>query len=224
MNTNQTVAKSKIINGFGKLIAVFALAVLQITSYAQAYNNGPMNISGNVYLAASFTNSNNATTNYLNNGNFSLTGDFTNNQATAMTAGTGTILFVGSSLENINGSQPSNFYNATVNNASNVKMVDNIAINNVFYPQAGSLQINGNTLYLAGTINNTGTGTIIGDAAAAGTSNINITGTGALGILNFSGSNYYVNNFTLNFGRHSNNGHCDVCLWNCRNDKWSACA
>ncbi len=198
MKTKQIASKSKVLKDLGKLFAMFVFGGLQITSYGQAYNNGPMYISGNVYLAASFTNSNNATTNYLNNGNFSLTGDLTNNQPTAMTAGTGTILFLGTSLENINGSQPSNFYNATVNNTSNVKMGDNITVNNVFYPQAGSLQINGNTLNLAGTINNTGTGTVTADLAAAGTSNINITGTSALGTLNFSGSNYYVNNFTLN--------------------------
>jgi hypothetical protein len=162
---------------------------------AQVYNNGPINISGNVYVASSFTNSASAT--YLNNGSIYLTGDFTNNQA-AMAAGTGTISFVGSSLENINGGQSSNFYNATTNNAGNVKMGDNVTVNNVFYPQAGSLQINGNTLNIAGTINNAGTGTISGDATNSGTSNLNITGTGALGTMNFAASNYYLNNLSLN--------------------------
>jgi len=166
-----------------------------LNASAQVYNNGAMNNSGNLYAAASFTNSSSAT--YLNNGNFYLTGDFTNNEA-AMSAGAGTIYFAGTSLENINGSQASNFYNATADNAANVMMSKDVTINNVFYPQLGSLQINGNNLNLTGTVNTAGTGTISGDATASGTSNLNITGTGAFGKVSFAASNYYINNLTLN--------------------------
>lgn len=196
MRTHQFTKKAKAINGFVKLTGVFILiTAVQLNTNAQAYNNGPMYISGNAYLSSSFTNTVAAT--YLNNGSFYLTGDFTNNQA-AMAAGTGTISFLGSSLENINGAQASNFYNATTDNSSNVLMSRDVTINNIFYPQLGSLQINGNNLNLAGTINNAGTGAISGDGTNSGTSNVNITGTGALGTMNFAASNYYLNNLSLN--------------------------
>ncbi len=175
------------------------LCFMQLTSFSQAYNKGPINITGSAYLASSITNT--ATATYLNNGSFYITGDFTNYQA-GMSAGTGTIAFVGTSLENINSVASTVaplFYNATVNNSNNVKMgTTDITINNIFYPQLGALQINSNTLNLAGTINNTGTGTISGDAAAAGTSNMNITGSGALGIMNFTTGFQVLKNFTLN--------------------------
>ena len=182
---------------------LFTLIVLFCAiAHAQGYNTGNIYINGNVYLNGSFTNEN--TANYLNNGTYSLAGDFINNQA-SMSAGTatssGTIAFAGVSLQTVGGTQPSNFYNATINNASHVKMGADLYISNIFTPKNGNLLINGNNLNLGGVIDNSGsnTGAIAADADANGTSSLSITGAGNLtGSLKFATGSQVLKNFSLN--------------------------
>lgn len=183
-------------------IVIILMLLCCIRASAQVYNTGNMYISGNVYLNGSFTNENTAS--YLNNGTYYISGDFTNNQA-SMSAGTatssGATLFNGSSLQTVGGTQPSNFYNATINNAAHIKMANDLSIAGVFTPQVGNLQISGNNLNLGGIIDNTvtNTGTIAADATATGTSSLNITGVGDLsGNIKFTPGSQILKNFTLN--------------------------
>ena len=167
----------------------FTAVCLSITinaSFAQATNTGNVYIptGGNVYLDADFTNSPTGGLQFQNNGDFSLTGDFTNDES-AMLSGTGIIRFKGTSLQNISGSQALNVYNFELKNSANIQLGNNLKITGTFYPSTGALQLNGNTLTLNGTIDNSigNTGTISGSS----TSDLTISGSStSLGTLNFT--------------------------------------
>lgn len=167
---------------------------------AQLQNFGNLHVfSGtNMLVKTSFTNAPVSTLTYLNDGTLYTLGDFTNNQTT-MPAGTGTTNFNGTILQNINGTQPSVFYNAVVNNSLHVKMAKDITVAGTYTPQLGSLIINGNTLTISGTVS--GTLTNAGTITGSTTSNIVLSGSGNVtGALSFAVGGQTLNNLTLTRG------------------------
>ncbi len=105
------------------LIAAFAC----IRTNAQFYNNGTLyvNTGGTLYVNTSFTND--VGGGWQNNGMTYLGGNVTNNQ-TSMTAGTGTVVFNGTSPQTISGSAPFRAFNITVNNPAGLVLANRLGI------------------------------------------------------------------------------------------------
>jgi hypothetical protein len=145
-----------------------------------------IDVQNNVTITAGTLNLNNNTMRVA--GNWSNSGTFT--------PGTGTVIFDSTLTQTITDASGETFHNLTMNKASGVlQMNNNVTVSNTLALTSGTLAINGNTLAMAGTL--TGSGLIRGSA----TSNISITGTGALGSIlmdNTSQANKTLNNFTIN--------------------------
>lgn len=164
------------------VLSLFLISIQPV--FAQVKNTATVFISSGAIVYSSFDFINGSTASYQNNGNLYLTGNFSNNQI-GMAQGAGTTSFVGTSLQLINGPEPSAFYNLTLNNTLNVQMSNNASIGGVFKPQTGSLIIRTNRLTLNGTIDNSpgNTGTLTGSS----TSVLDVGGTGdLLGKLTFA--------------------------------------
>lgn len=194
---NQLLLKQEIyIQVFKCLLFVAATIAGKKDGNCQVANFGNAYIpqGGNVAVSGDYTNT--AEASYQNNGNLYISGNFSNNQVN-MPSGVGTTNFMGTALQKIFGNQPSYFYNLLLNNSSDIQMARDIYVNNIFTPKNGSLQINGNTLHITGSIDNnvSNNGTLSGST----TSSLIITGTGnLLGLLNFKTGARQLNNFTLN--------------------------
>jgi hypothetical protein len=116
---------------------------------AQVRNTGQLYIAGNVFANTDFSNASSAA--YQNNGNFFLTGNFTNDQP-SVTQGTGTTSFIGTTLQRIDGAQDPVFNNVYYNNPSGVQMNLNTSMGGIISPVAGSLFFNGFALTMGGQI------------------------------------------------------------------------
>jgi hypothetical protein len=155
-------------------------------------NTNPVRVDGNITVgngsALNLGTSGQTTTGIEVKGNvsFSTTGSLTYGSSSASNR---QIRLTGTAQQTISGGGTVNILNMLVSNSSaqGVVMGRNIKVDNQLTLNTGSkLNVNGNTLELAGTI--TGTGTLSGN----NTSTLNITGTGALGTLFFtSGSNTF---------------------------------
>ncbi len=141
-------------------------AVITVQSGAGLYVNGPVSL---------------ANTSTLNNaGTVTIarlgvdTADFNDQSVTPYAYGTGKFIFTGAGIQNIKGGT---FNEVELNNASGLKLLSNINIDNNLNLINGSISILANTLTLNGSI--TGSGFIKGSAL----SNLHITG--VAGNLNF---------------------------------------
>jgi hypothetical protein len=117
-------------------------------------------------------------------------GDLTNNGSTTVfTAGTGEVRFIGTALQNINGSGSLNFYNFTSNNTSTgILMGTSIAVSNTLDMQDGNIELNGNNIDLGTTGTLTGesnddrifgtTGSLTTTRILNAPTNVNVAGTG----------------------------------------------
>ena len=130
-------------------------------------------------------------------GNLYVAGNWTNNSA--FTNNNRTVFFNGSAAQSINGTTAGSFYNLTDNNTTaDVTMNQNVTVSNTLTVKtSGVMAINGNTLTVNGTVDNTAgnAGTIRGSS----TSNLTIGGTsgGSVGTLNFTTGAQTLNNFTM---------------------------
>jgi hypothetical protein len=169
------------IRNLGKKQLVFrctCLAMLVLSCSvirAQVDNKGGVYIAGNVYMKASFVNNSSAA--YQNDGNLSLTGDFTNNQS-AMPEGTGTTQFIGTAIQNIQGTQSSIFHHVYLSNPAGVLMKLNTTMGGTISTVVGSLYFNGYALTM-GMINTAYTNTSAFNVT--NTSDLNITGDAGAG-------------------------------------------
>lgn len=143
---------------------------------AQVNNTGKLYISGNIYVNSNFSNTSSAT--YQNDGSFSLTGNFTNDQP-SVTEGTGTTSFIGTGLQKIKGTQDPVFHNALYNNSAGVEMNVSTTIGGIISPVTGSLYFNGYNLTMGGKINTAYTNTAAFNVTK--TSDLTITGPAATG-------------------------------------------
>ena len=198
----QTISQRTTLRTFF-LIALCTVRVDVLYSQPSSTGNVYIPSGANVYLNASFTNSPAGGLQFLNNGDFTINGDFTNNEP-SMLSGTGNIHFTGTALQNINGTQTFNTYNFEMKNSSNIRLGVNMKVSNLLYPSMGALEINGNTLTLNGNIDGSisNTGTISGSAS----SDLNIGGSSTnLGTLNFTTGAQTLNTLTLNRTGITNN-------------------
>lgn len=181
-------------------IPVLVLAILfsVVAGFGQAVNYGNFYIpgTGDAYLNSSFTNSPGIGQTFENDGDFTVTGNFTNNEI-GMNAGSGTIRFSGAVLQQILGTATPVFFNAELNNINNLRQGLNVVVNGSFDLTNGSWQMNDQTLTLSGIIDNiANTGTI------GGTSNSELvvggTGGGNIGSLIFTPGAMQLNNLNMN--------------------------
>ena len=93
---------------------------------------------------------------------------------------------------------PNTINNLVVNNtnAGGVSLSGSLVVNSLLDLQQGALAINGQTLTLNGTVDRTGAGT--GTLSGSNASTLQITGTGALGTLYFTGGSETLLNLTIN--------------------------
>jgi hypothetical protein len=94
---------------------------------AQLYNNGTLYVGtgGTLYVNSSFTN--NSGGGWQNDGTTYVSGNVTNNQA-SMSAGSGVVIFNGSTQQTISGTAPYRSFNVTLNNAAGLVLSDRLAI------------------------------------------------------------------------------------------------
>lgn len=137
-------------------LCLLLLIVFNSIVKAQVNNTGIAYISGNVYVNSNFTNA--STASYQNDGNFYLTGNFINDQA-SMAEGTGATQFIGSGLQNLNGSQTPVFHDVYLNNFNGVKMNLNATMGGTIYTVTGSLFFNSYALTMGGKISTSYTNT-----------------------------------------------------------------
>jgi hypothetical protein len=164
-------------------------------------NANPVRVDGNLTVgnlsALNLGTSGQTTTGIEVKGNlnFSTTGSLTYGSSSGSNR---QLKLSGTAQQTISGGGTVNILNMLVSNSSTqgVVMGRNIKVDNLLTLNSGSkLSVNGSTLELAGTVS--GTGTLTGSI----TSNLNITGTGALGTLYFTQSPANANTFktvTLN--------------------------
>jgi hypothetical protein len=89
----------------------------------------------------------------VNNFNLTVKGNWINNASTtSLTAGTGTVLFNGTSIQTAGGSFSTNFNNVTINNASGILLGTNETVDGVLTLTNGTITASTNTL----TIGNSG--------------------------------------------------------------------
>ncbi len=117
---------------------------------AQVVNKGKLYIAGNMYIDTDFIN--NSTGQYQNDGFLYLTGDFNNDQA-LMNEGTGATNFLGTKLQQIGGSNVSDFHDVSWTNSSGIKMNINVIMGGIISPIMGSLFFNDYALAMGNKIN-----------------------------------------------------------------------
>lgn len=144
-------------------------------------------MAGNLSLAA-------ASALNLNGGHFILRGNWNNVGNVLTNASNKTVSFTGVAGQNISRTGGETFYGVTINNADSVVLGSDITVNGELTLTAGAMAIGANTLTLGGTIAAAGAGTL----KMAPTSNISISGTGALGSIPYTSGSSTLNNFTLN--------------------------
>jgi len=178
------------------LLYFFAVICSPIYLAAQVNNTGGLYISGNVYAASNLTNASSAV--YRNDGNLYLNRNFRNDQP-SMVDGNGTTFFIGSALQQINGSQQPAFNHVNINNTAGVQMNVNTSMGGTISPVTGSLYFNGYTLTIGGAINTLYTNTEAFNVTSS--SNLRITGNAATGNkLYFAASANTLHNLTLTAG------------------------
>ncbi len=172
--------------------------VIKVNSSSPIFNLNVVNANATAELsqALDMNGSLNISAGTLNANNFNINvgGNWTNSGT--FTPGTATVTFDGTGTQTIVDANGETFNNLTVNKSDgSLQMNNNLTVNSVLTLTTGNISINGNTLNLAGTVS--GSGKITG----SNTSNISITGTGALGTINFDNTNRAsktINNFTIN--------------------------
>lgn len=92
----------------------------------------------------------------------------------------GTVTLTGNATNALGGTADYSFYNLEIDNSNNSSMSRSVTVNNTLTLTSGSLLINSSTLSLLGTV--AGSGTLSGTINSI----LNISGTGALGTLNFA--------------------------------------
>jgi hypothetical protein len=159
-------------------IALFIIAqfYLCLLSHAQGITNfGNMHLftGGNMGTTIPFVNSAAVGTDYVNDGNFFTTSNFTNNKAN-MPAGTGTTTFNGTAIQFLGGSNPPQFNNVIINNTTGG--LQPLALNYTFNV-AGNWTNNGVFAHKKGTVvfNGTAAETISGTAAKTIFYNFNLS-------------------------------------------------
>ena len=90
-------------------------------------NSGNLQIHAGASVTGFGNFTNTATGGLINNGNFYLKGNITNDQS-SMSAGTGAAVLNGTSAQTINGSQPFKTYNLTTNNTAGITLNNNLSI------------------------------------------------------------------------------------------------
>lgn len=128
--------KQKILH-FSGCLAIWMLPVLAV-SQVTITNTGSATITGSIPVVISGNFVNTSTGVWVNNGDLTITGDITNDQA-AMSAGTGTTRLAGTAVQTISGAQP---------------LVANklILTNTAGYTLNQSLQVTGATTFTAGIV------------------------------------------------------------------------
>ncbi len=149
-----------------------------------------LNMTNNTYhIAGDLQGAGNIT---LGSGTINLDGDFSSSGS--FTAGTGTINYKGDGDQNV---RAANYYNLKIDGSGEKNLNGNITVNANLMLSAGLLDLNNNTLNLAGTTSSTG-GAIRGGSCANPSGNINITGSGSLGELAFDNTSHFLGNVSIN--------------------------
>ncbi len=180
------------------IISFASILLLCIKANTQAINYGNFYMpSGSIaYLNGSFTNNPSVGQKFENNGELSITGNFSNSEV-AMSAGSGTMRFIGSSLQQILGTETPVFFDLELSNSSNLQQAVDVEVLGNFDLTNGAWQMSNQTLNLIGSIDNiSNTGTISGSAS----SNLVIGGVsgGNIGNLFFTSGARQLNNLNMN--------------------------
>ena len=138
----------------------------------------------------------------LNTGSPTLTiqGNWTRTSG-SFSSGTGTVAFTGTTNTNVSTATAANVYNLTINKTSGaiVTLASDLAVANILTFTSGKLSIGSNTLSLAGTVSGMSASNSL---TGSSSSNLSVTGTGALGTLYFDqttdGTTNILNNITVN--------------------------
>ncbi len=151
---------------FSISFATILLLCNKVNTQAVNYGNFYMPSTSNAYLDGSFTNTPGVGQKFENNGQMSITGNFSNNEV-AMSAGTGIMKFFGSSLQQILGTQTPVFFDLELSNSSNLQQGIDVEITGSFDLTNGDWQVNNQKLTLQGSIDNiSNTGTISGTSSS----------------------------------------------------------
>ncbi|MFM6924236.1 MAG: hypothetical protein ACKOU7_01945, partial [Ferruginibacter sp.] len=129
-------------------------------------------------------------------------GTWVNNGIGLVNGSTGTVKLDNSSVQPLQGTVPTVFYDLVVNNAAGVNLSKDVQVTHDLLLTAGNLSIGANTLIVNGTIS--GSGTITGSPAS------NLVLGAAAGTLNFtqtSASTRSLNNLILNTGSSATLGN-----------------
>lgn len=138
----------------------------KVNTQAINYGNFYMPSGSIASFNGSFTNSPGVGQKFENNGQLSISGNFSNNEI-AMSAGSGTMRFVGLSLQQILGTQTPVFFNIELSNSSNLQQGVDVEVTGSFDLSNGAWQLNNQTLTLQGIIDNiSNTGTISGSSSS----------------------------------------------------------
>jgi hypothetical protein len=126
------------------------LLLSAMSSFAQTnlYNSGVLSVTSatdTLYIGGSFTNDNTAS--LTNSGKLVLTGDLTNNQS-AITIGTGTLFFNGTSLQTVGGAQPFKTYHLVTNNAAGIVLNMDLSVSGIHSFAAGIITTSSTPNYL----------------------------------------------------------------------------
>ena len=185
-----TISNSNPLRSF---LVILSFIIFNENTQAQLTNFGNLHIyaAGNIKVNGSFVNTG-AATDLNNGGSLQLTGDFTNNGNDLDAAGTGTVTFGGTATQNINGTQPTTFYNLIQANTNNVILASNETVNNSLTLTAGSLSLNDHTLTLNGAVTNAS-----GNLSSTDLSGLILNGSAAKNLY-FNPANHTIKNVTVN--------------------------
>ena len=161
---------------------------------------GTINVIGSITLGNTST--------VTNNSNILLTGNWTNNGAT-YTGSTGTVSFMGTTTQQINGTATSHTFNHVVINqtpSAVVEMNADVNLKNLIFT-SGKLSIGSNTLGIGGAVTNT----VAQGLKGSNNSNISIIASNAAGTLSFDqaipDTSNVIRSFLLNAGASTTIGN-----------------
>jgi hypothetical protein len=129
------------------LVALTLPAILNIYGQAGFSNSGSMQIHTGTSMTVFADAVNNSTAAFVNNGTLYLRNNLSNAQA-AMNAGTGTLIFNGSTAQSVNGTQVFKTYDLVTNNASGITLNNNLSVSNVHTYTAGMITTSATPNYL----------------------------------------------------------------------------